>query len=104
MRRRTAGFTLVEMIVTVLIIAILTTFGFQAYQSVVTSTRMSGVINSLLGTLALARSEAMKRGQPVSVCPVASPSATITTCSPTTTVWMHRSHCCKFKRDWQKIR
>ena len=86
MRCRSAGFTLVEMIVTVMVLAILTSIGMQTYQSVVTSTRMSGRINSLLGTFALARSEAMKRGQTVNVCPVLSPSAATAACT-TVTDW-----------------
>ena len=86
MRCRSAGFTLVEMIMTVFVLAILTSIGMQSYQSVVTSTRMSGRINSLLGTLALARSEAMKRGQTVNVCPVLSPSASTSACT-TVTDW-----------------
>lgn len=69
MRCRTAGFTLIEMMVTLLVLAILTSIGFQSYQPIVTNIRMSGRINALLATLALARSEAMKRGQTVSVCP-----------------------------------
>ena len=84
MRCRSTGFTLVEMMVTVVVLAILSSIGFQAYQSIVVSIRMSGEINSLLGTLAFARSEALKRGQKVSVCPSPSPTAATNTCTNST--------------------
>jgi type IV fimbrial biogenesis protein FimT len=69
MRRATAGFTLVEMIVTISVVAIMASIGAASYTSAMASTRMSGEINVLLGSLSLARSEAIKRGQSTSVCP-----------------------------------
>ena len=68
MRQVMAGFSLIELIVTISVMAIIATMATAAYTSVITSTRMSGEINELMNGLNLARSEAIKRGQPVDVC------------------------------------
>ncbi len=66
---RQAGFTLTELIVTMSIVAILLGIGVPSYRYVTTANRVSTEINGLLGDLRLARSEAVKEGQPVTVCP-----------------------------------
>ena len=64
-----SGFTLIELIITVVILAILLVIGVPSYQWIMTSMRMSGEIDSLMGDLKFARSEAIKRGLNVLVCP-----------------------------------
>ncbi len=68
MSRMAAGFTLVELLVTIALIAILLAIGVPSYQSVTTANRMSGEINGLVGNLQYARAEAVKQGQNVTVC------------------------------------
>ena len=70
MRHRSAGFTLIELLVVIAIAVILTMVAVPSFNATITSTRMAGEINTLLSTLNFARSEASKRGQQVSVCPV----------------------------------
>lgn len=77
-----SGFTLIELIVTMTIFAILMAIGVPSYQSITTSMRMSGEIDTLMGDLKFARSEAVKRGLNVSACPTAG-----TPCSSTATDW-----------------
>jgi type IV fimbrial biogenesis protein FimT len=67
--RKQYGFTIIELMVVITIVVILTSIGIPSYNATITSNRMSGEINSVLGALNLARSEANKRGQTVSVCP-----------------------------------
>jgi len=62
------GFTLTELIVVSAIVAILLGIGVPSYRYITNSYRMSGEVNSLLGDLQYARAEAIKEGQPVTVC------------------------------------
>lgn len=74
---RQAGFTITELLVVSTIVAILLAIGVPSYRYVTNSSRMSAEINGLLGDVQYARAEAIKEGQPVSVCV----SSNGTTCS-----------------------
>jgi type IV fimbrial biogenesis protein FimT len=63
-----SGFTLVEMIMTVAVAAILLTIGIPSFRFVTNSNRIAAEINGLLGDMQFARSEAIKEGIPVTVC------------------------------------
>lgn len=63
-----SGVTLLELITVVTIVAVLLTIGVPSYQYVTNSNRISAEANALLGDMQFARSEAVKEGQPVSVC------------------------------------
>jgi len=65
---RQSGFTMVEMIMTVAVGAILLTIGIPSFRYVTNSNRIAAEINGLVGDLQFARSEAIKEGVPVSVC------------------------------------
>jgi type IV fimbrial biogenesis protein FimT len=84
-RRRSMGFTVIELMVVVAIIAIITIFGIPSYKSVTTQNRMAGEINDLTTDIELARSTAVKQGLPVTICPstdpTASPSGTTPSCT-----------------------
>ena len=67
-RRLLRGFTIIELLVTVAVAAILLTVVVPSFVSVTQSTRASAEANLLVGDLYLARSEAIKRGQSVTVC------------------------------------
>ena len=68
-RHSEAGFNLVELLVVISIASILTGLGVSSYRYVTNSSRVSSEINSLLGDMQVARSEAIKRGQTVTICP-----------------------------------
>lgn len=70
MRRRKTGLTLVELLVVLSIVSIIGMIGLPSMIASTTSVRMSGQVNALFGALNRARSEAVKRGQSVSVCPI----------------------------------
>ena len=69
------GFSLVELLVTVTLVAVLLAVGLPSYQSVTTSNRMAGEMNALMGDLQVARSEAVKQGSTVTICPTISTAA-----------------------------
>jgi type IV fimbrial biogenesis protein FimT len=75
--KRETGFTVTEMMVVVAIVGILMAVGLPSYRNITNSYRMSGEVNSLLGDLQFARSEALKEGQRVTTCV----SANSTTCT-----------------------
>jgi type IV fimbrial biogenesis protein FimT len=73
-----SGFSLVELMVVIMIVATLMALGVPSYRYVTNSNRISAEVNSLLGDLQFARSEAIKEGGTVTVCPAA--DTTLTAC------------------------
>ena len=66
---RQRGFTLIELIITVAIVVILLTVGVPSFQEMMRSNRAATHANEFLTALNFARSEAVKRGRNVSLCP-----------------------------------
>lgn len=67
-RTGTAGFTLLELMITVTILAIVAALAAPPFVTMFRTHRAKSVANELLAALNLARSEAARRGQAVSVC------------------------------------
>jgi type IV fimbrial biogenesis protein FimT len=67
-KRFSAGFTVTELVVVMVIVGILTAIGTPTFKYVTTSNRIAGEINGLLGDMQYARTEAIKNGQTVSIC------------------------------------
>jgi type IV fimbrial biogenesis protein FimT len=65
---KSQGFTLTELIITVAIAAIVLTIGVPSFQQTVRNNQATSQMNDLIGSLNLARSEAVKRGRRVVVC------------------------------------
>lgn len=63
-----SGFTLVELMITISIAAILMTVGVPSYKYVTNANRIASEVNGLLGDMQYARAEAIKEGLPVTVC------------------------------------
>ncbi len=62
------GMTLIEVLVTVSVLAILLAVGVPAFNQFVVSNRLSAYSSDMLSTLTLARSEAIKRNSRVVLC------------------------------------
>ena len=76
---RTQGFTLIELMIVLAIIAIIAAVAVPNYQSSMAAGRKTSAANNLLGALQFARSEAVIRRKEVKVCA----SADGSTCSGT---------------------
>lgn len=63
-----SGVTLVEMMITLTVMAILLAVAIPAFESLIASTRLSTSTNDLLAAIAQSRSEAIRRGQRVVLC------------------------------------
>jgi type IV fimbrial biogenesis protein FimT len=64
---KSSGFTLVELMITVVIAGILVAVGIPSFNSTINSSRLTSYANELVTALNLARSEAVKRGMQVSI-------------------------------------
>lgn len=63
------GFTLIELIVTLAVLAIVVAIAAPSFNSMIANSRTSSMTSELTAALNFARSEAIKRVKPVSVCP-----------------------------------
>lgn len=63
------GFTLIETLVVLAIVAILARYAYPSYQKLIRGSRLSGQSTLVLTSLYQARSEAIRRVKKVSICP-----------------------------------
>lgn len=77
------GFTLIELMVTLVIAAILLTIGIPSFRDLMIRSRLSGQVQEFYGAISFARSEAIKRGNYVTICKSADGSS----CGGNTVNW-----------------
>ena len=83
---REKGFTLVELLITIVVISVLLATGVPAFLDFIKNNRLTAQTNELVSAIQLARSEAVKRGTNTIVCA----SSNGTSCSDN-------------KDDWDKV-
>lgn len=69
--RAQQGVTLLELMVALSVLAILIAIGVPSFNSITRDNQIAAQSSNLLQTFTLARSEALKRGLRVSICPIA---------------------------------
>lgn len=74
------GFTLVELLVTLAIGAILLAIAIPGYAFFINASKLTAVTNDLVSALHLARSEAIKRGLRVTICKTSNVTAATPAC------------------------
>lgn len=65
--KNSAGFTLIELMITVAIMSILLTVGLPSFQSIIIDSRLTATANAMLSAYQLARSEGLKQHKDVYV-------------------------------------
>ena len=81
--KRAFGFTLIEMLMTIAVAAILMGIAIPSFRYITNANRIASEINGLLGDLQLARAQAIKEGRTVTVCQ----SSNNTTCTNDSNNW-----------------
>jgi type IV fimbrial biogenesis protein FimT len=76
-----SGFTLIELMVTVAVAAVVLAIAVPSFQDLIRSNRLATQANQLITALSLARGEAIKRGVRVTVCKSANSTATSPACT-----------------------
>lgn len=68
MSNRPVGFTLVELMITIAVLAVLLAIGFPSFQNSLRSNRVATTVNEMIASLSLARSDAIRNGHGAGVC------------------------------------
>jgi type IV fimbrial biogenesis protein FimT len=86
-RNISRGFTIIELMVTMGVVAIMLSVAVPSISSMVKGNRLSTQINMVMADIHLARSESVKRGVRVIMCRSANPNITTPACGGTTQDW-----------------
>ncbi len=70
------GFTLIELLVVITITAILVSLAAPSFIRLIQSTKITGAVNTFMADLRFARSEAIRRGETVTMCRSDNPETT----------------------------
>jgi len=85
---KTRGFTLLELLIAIALLGILLTVAVPSFLNAIQNSRVTTQANDLVTAFQLARSEALKRKVPVSICAADTSAATPTCGSDWTEGWM----------------
>lgn len=77
------GFTLIELMITLVVLAILLGVAVPAMTNFIRDQRLAGQANDFVGDLSYARAEAIRRGTTVTLCKTANPNAVPPACNTT---------------------
>lgn len=72
--RKQNGVTLIELMIAIAVLAVLLGIGIPSFQETIRTNRVAAITNDLVAALQFARSEAVRRGVNVRVCPADDPA------------------------------
>ena len=81
------GFTLVELMTAVAVVAIITTMALPSFRNLINSNKATSTAEELVNSLGLARSEALQRNGVVTVCASSTVNNSTPTCNSSATDW-----------------
>lgn len=84
---RQLGYTLAEMLLTIAIGGVLTGLAITAFPNLLKNNHMVGDVNTLVGHINVARSEAIKRNLPTALCQTNDSQAASPTCNGSAADW-----------------
>jgi type IV fimbrial biogenesis protein FimT len=79
-KRRESGFTLYELLITLLIVGVILSFGVPSLQGLAANSRITAAANDLHASFQLARSEAVRAKTSVTICASADPLGAMSNC------------------------
>jgi type IV fimbrial biogenesis protein FimT len=85
---RAPGYTLMELLFVISIVAVLAAIAIPSFKYVTTSYRISSEVNALLGDMQFARSVALKEGQWVTICASTNGAQCVTSGNTWNTGWI----------------
>ncbi len=81
MRQRQTGFTLVELVITLAIVAILISIAAPSFRDALRNARLTSVTNDIVVGVQMARAESIKRNRQVTICPISDPATSPPVCA-----------------------
>lgn len=79
---RHQGFTLIELMVTVIVMAIILTVAIPSFEATINSNRLTAAANEMLTSLQVARLEAIRRNKRIALCFSSNANTANPTCAP----------------------
>ncbi len=75
-RISSAGFTLIELMVVIVVLVLLITIGIPSFREIIQNNRAATLSSHFISAVHYTRSEAIRRGAPVTLCPASNASQT----------------------------